>query len=580
MVVLNDSISVGTPNTVLDSRSRVKTLRDILKIKNPAIGALVYCEEDGAFYVITELADKIYPNGVVGKNVIAKSYKKLETDSTIKNIYIGDNGNWFINDIDQGVAATGPQGKEGPVGPKNILSIGNVTVGNSTDDYNVILTDNANGQTLNIKLPQGPQGVPGKPGDTGLQGPPNTITAGVFQASSNPDDWKVELLPVEGGQQLNMTVPRGEKGERGEKNNITIGSVTVGNDSTDYEVSLADDQNNAGQLLNIKLPSAAGLQIQAVGATLEDRALYDTEPVGFCFLDSSTNMVYFRKSDAHSDWTEGAALRGAPGEKGDTGDIVTVQATAQAGDDANVVVDTSVEGVALLHFTLPRGKKGNTGDPGPAVKLQVDAVEGPEVSANVEETEDGINHVHFYIPRGPQGIPGEPGSAPTLQVKDVKTALPHEPAQVVLENSPEYPNTYSFTFTIPQGVEGAAGFNELAVNEVQPTINPFNASFKLSAQQSTVKGYPYQLVDVTLPCGPPVELEEEINIQIVSADQPATGLIKTTQQPYLNNTFEGWQDAWKTKQKIELSIPKNVLVIVKQIEPPSNPEEGMIWIQP
>lgn len=54
-----DSLLPSKVNTPLDARGRVATEADILNIEAPAIGQLVYCLENGRFYVITALKSKM-----------------------------------------------------------------------------------------------------------------------------------------------------------------------------------------------------------------------------------------------------------------------------------------------------------------------------------------------------------------------------------------------------------------------------------------------------------------------------------------------------------------------------------------
>lgn len=53
------SLNVGTVNTVLDERSRINKLSDVVNIPLPAIGALFYCVEDGKTYIIKSLKSKL-----------------------------------------------------------------------------------------------------------------------------------------------------------------------------------------------------------------------------------------------------------------------------------------------------------------------------------------------------------------------------------------------------------------------------------------------------------------------------------------------------------------------------------------
>ena len=68
------------------------------------------------------------------------------------------------------IAARGPQGIEGPVGPANTLTIGTVEGG---DEAAATITGEAPDQTLSLVLPKGDKG---DTGDTGATGPDRKST--------------------------------------------------------------------------------------------------------------------------------------------------------------------------------------------------------------------------------------------------------------------------------------------------------------------------------------------------------------------------------------------------------------------
>ena len=76
----------------------------------------------------------------------------------VQNGYVGTEEEW----LESLVGPAGPEGPEGPVGPANTLSIGTVTKGADAD---ATITGTAPNQTLNLTLPKGDKG------DTGAIGP-------------------------------------------------------------------------------------------------------------------------------------------------------------------------------------------------------------------------------------------------------------------------------------------------------------------------------------------------------------------------------------------------------------------------
>lgn len=635
MINIEDSLIVSKLNQPLDSRTRVTTVSDIKNIKNPAIGTLVYCEDNEKFYVITELADKTYTNGLVVQNAAVGAYKELETGGKIKNIYIGDNGNWFINDVDQGVSATGPEGPAGPVGltgPKSIITKGTVTIGQSSDDYDISFTDTAQGQALNITIPRGLQGEPGP------VGPANVLSKGEFGVSDNPEDWKVEFTDTSQGQALNITIPRGLQGEPGppgDKNILKTGTVSLGNSTEDYAVDLVTDPDTDEQFLNIVLPAAQGLAIGAVGDNLDSRDLYNDEPIGFCFLDNSTGTLYFRKDNNAGTWTAGIKLVGPKGDTGDRGPtgatpLLTIGdiETLNPGEEAYVrfTQDEVDSNTYKLHMGLPKGAqgdtglegptgptgpmpelvvgevtqgetpsatitenaesgyslnlvlpKGDTGPTGPVVDLQATAVKGAVAGVTVDKSIENTAIFNFTLPQGEKGMPGDP---PNIAVGTVTTLPAESNADVIITRSDIEEDTYILDFAIPAGNDGKDGFHTLYADNVNtsPVQNPFEAAITISKAIEEDTGLYYQLVSYDIPCGAPIEVVK-VDVNITAPDKPASAEIITVQTPTLVDT-PSWEDYWKTKQELVLNIPKTSLHIIKQIEEPTDAEEGTIWIQP
>lgn len=127
------------------------------------------------------------------------------------------------------------------------------------------------------------------------------------------------------------------------------------------------------------VPGAMGpaFQVDATGPTA-DRALYDAEPEGFAFLDTTTGLLYFRQG---AGWSDGVQFQGTPGEKGDQGPAGEPGAPGPQGE---------------------QGPAGPAGEPGPA---GLPGAPGPKGDAGAAgpQGEPG--------PTGPQGPQGEQGPA-------------------------------------------------------------------------------------------------------------------------------------------------------------------------
>ena len=119
----------------------------------------------------------------------------------------------------------GEQGIAGPVGPANTLSIGSVTKG---DDASATITGEAPNQTLNLVLPkgdQGPQGVAGPKGDQGNTGPANTLSIGSVVKGDNASASITGEAP---NQTLNLVLPKGDQGIKGDKGDAGQGYNDLG----------------------------------------------------------------------------------------------------------------------------------------------------------------------------------------------------------------------------------------------------------------------------------------------------------------------------------------------------------------
>ena len=119
----------------------------------------------------------------------------------------------------------GEQGIAGPVGPANTLSIGSVTKG---DDASATITGEAPNQTLNLVLPkgdQGPQGNPGPKGDQGSTGPANTLSIGSVVKGDNASASITGEAP---NQTLNLVLPKGDQGAKGDKGEAGQGYNDLG----------------------------------------------------------------------------------------------------------------------------------------------------------------------------------------------------------------------------------------------------------------------------------------------------------------------------------------------------------------
>ena len=118
-----------------------------------------------------------------------------------------------------------------------------------------------------------------------------------------------------------------------------------------------------------------------VTGALADRLKYDNEPTNFTFLDADTLTIYYKKSDASGDWSDGTSIRGPrgyQGEEGPQGDIGPMGPQGAQGE---------------------KGEKGEKGDKGDQGETGPRGPQGPKGDKG-ERGDDGLNYDPDY--RGPE----------------------------------------------------------------------------------------------------------------------------------------------------------------------------------
>ena len=149
--------------------------------------------------------EKIDTTGLIDTYRI--TFDSLKTqDFTITNGAKGEKGD---------TGPRGPKGDTGATGPANTLSIGTVSKG---DIAGATITGNAPHQVLNLTLPKGDTGPQGPKGDTGPQGPAGDVGQFSDLSIGNVVSGAVASATITGDaphQILNLTLPKGEKGDIG-----------------------------------------------------------------------------------------------------------------------------------------------------------------------------------------------------------------------------------------------------------------------------------------------------------------------------------------------------------------------------
>lgn len=169
--------------------------------------------------------------------------------------HIGANGNWFLGDTDTGVAATGPKGDKGdpgPAGPQGLTGVAGPQ--GATGPQGLTGPQGPTGAT-------GPQGATGPKGDTGAAGPQGPT--GAAGPKGDPGAAGVQGPAGAAGPQgpkgekgdtgaVGPAGPKGDKGEQGPAGPVHIANNLI----TDTEGFALDARQ--GRELNEELQAISG----------------------------------------------------------------------------------------------------------------------------------------------------------------------------------------------------------------------------------------------------------------------------------------------------------------------------------
>lgn len=169
------------------------------------------------------------------------------------------------------------------------------------------------------------------------------------------------------------TGPRGVPGTDGANADVQIGVTTTGEPGTDASVIDTGSGNIA--VLNFTIPRGDKGE-KGDGLTLDGIIDVPGPPTSTCdtegetIMDSDGNLWV---CDGNGTWVDAGVLQGEKGDKGDPGDpgldgdAATINIdntiTGDPGTEANVI-NTGSNTAANLIFTIPKGEKGDPGDLG------------------------------------------------------------------------------------------------------------------------------------------------------------------------------------------------------------------------
>ena len=255
---------------------------------------------------------------------------------------------------------------------------------------NVVISDNPQQNKTFISVPAGEKGEKGESA---------TITIGNVESG---DEAHVENVGSDTDAIFNFTFPRGEHGSAA---TIRVGSVQSGQNASVFNSGTTSDA-----VFNFVLPkgekgdTGTSFQIKGMYATYEE--LIAAHPTGsrgdaYAVGTSAENVIYNWNNDTKA-WDNLGGLKGA---KGDTGESATITVgTVTKGETTNVEnVGTSEH--AILNFTLEQGAKGEKGDSATVSVGSVEQGDYPEV-INVGTPQNAI--LNFKLQKGEKGEQGNP----------------------------------------------------------------------------------------------------------------------------------------------------------------------------
>ena len=331
-------------------------------------------------------------------------------------------------------------GLKGPKGDAATVDVDSTTTLAAGSDAKVTNTGTTSAAKFKFEIPRGDKGAKGDAFEysdftqdqiNGLKGPKGDAATCDVDASTTTGAAgslaKVENVGTTSAAKFKFTIPRGDKGAKGDagaafryKGEVQTRNdlPTENNKEADTYIVLDTDEIATWVLgvdgaadrwvyidrLQGPAGPAPGLQDPATSVT--NVALKDDGEPGAATVSIDQN------DDKDLKFNFGIPV-GKTGAKGDTGAGATVDVskntvTGNAGTDAKVE-NTGNTKDAVFKFTIPRGDKGNKGD---AATVDVDSTVTGAAGTNASVTNEGTTSAakfKFTIPKGDKGDKGDDG---------------------------------------------------------------------------------------------------------------------------------------------------------------------------
>lgn len=273
---------------------------------------------------------------------------------------------------------------------------------------NVVISDDVANERTFISVPPGEKGDKGDTATVSVGSVQSGAIAEVINSGSNTDAI------------LNFTLPKGDDGAAA---TIQVGTVTSG-----ANASVSNRGTSSQAIFDFILPKGekgdVGQGINILGDYDSLAALQSAHPTGnpgnaYMVGATAPKDLYIWDAATRS-WKNEGALQGVKGEKGDAA-TVTVGTVTEGSTFAVTNSGTTTD--AVLNFTL---KKGDKGDPGNSGTIAVGTVTSGTTASVTNRGTNTAAVFDFVVPKGDKGDQGNPtvlngktGASITLYGKDI-----------------------------------------------------------------------------------------------------------------------------------------------------------------
>lgn len=377
----------------------------------------------------------------------------------------------------------GPQGEQGNVGPANALSIGTVEAG---EEAKASISGDYPNQKLNLILPRGDKGEKGETGLKGDTGPSNNLSIGTVEVG---DVAEATISGESPNQKLNLVLPRGEKGQKGDTgekgeigetgpaNMLKIGTVSSGEE---VEVTITGETPN--QTLNFILPKGDKGDIGPrgpQGIQGEQGVQGEQGPQGIKGDkgdkgDSGEDFSIFKTYESIADME--LDKNNVP-----EGKFVMIASNIDDPDNAKLYVKGVTDFKFMADLSGAQGVKGEKGDTGETGNQGPQGEQGPQ----------GIQG-----PQGLQGVPGEKGdTGASAGFGTINASIDNNTGTPSVSVTAEGPNTaknFNFIFKNLKGEKGEQGIQG---PQGEPGKNPTIVVTKIKVTEEIEQNTNYEVPD-------------------------------------------------------------------------------------